>query len=203
MNFYQIVRKIAPEYKQNLELRICPDQYVGLLSKMVEQPSFPPPAVATSKFRPRCLILVLESPHIKEFVGIPGPARGHTGAMIRQHLLAAIKIPCQINVGLILLNAKQYQCSLGNIKSYRDKIFRAVWEAGGQEDFTQRLLSTYRSGDVLLNCCTRGNDYKVRGPLRNLVEATMRAALPKVESIRRTHPASWQYVKSRGKEWSY
>lgn len=203
MKFNQLVGKTAPEYKQKPKSRVCPDQYVGLLSQVIEQPSFPSHAVATSKFRPPCLILVLESPHIQEFIGIPGPARGHTGAMIRQHLQAAIKISDPMNVGLILINAIQYQCSLGDITSYRDKIFRAARNSCGQKDFTHRLLATYRAGDILMNCCTKGNDSNTHGPLRNLVEATMRSALPKVQSIKRTHPSSWQYVKNRGKEWSY
>lgn len=69
------------------------------------------------------LILVLESPHVREFMGPPehwGPVRGASGARIRRHLgtiLAAAPPRVQEKArtcrGLVLMNAVQYQCSEG------------------------------------------------------------------------------------------
>jgi hypothetical protein len=201
MDFNQLVAKIAPEYEHTPESRICPDQYVGLLSKVIGQPSFPFRALATSKSRPSCLLLILESPHLDEFIGDPGPSKGFTGKMIRQHLQTTVGISDPTSMGLVLINAIQYQCSLGDINLYRDKIFRAAWDSGGQENFIQRLLATYRAGDILMNCCTRGNDSNTHIPLRNLVESAIQTALPGLQSMKRTHPSSWRHPENRGREW--
>jgi hypothetical protein len=122
--------------------------------------------------------------------------------MIREHLLTSLGLPNIQNHGLILVNAIQHQCSLGSdTKVYRDRIFRAVWASGGEPNFRNRIISLFRPSDVLVNCCTKGNDSEVNEPLRNLVEMALQASLPAIASLRRTHPASWFDTKWRGKEW--
>ena len=74
---------------------------------------------------------------------------------------------------------------------------------GGREDFCSRLQSVLRSGDILMNCCTKGNDFESYVPLRSLVEASIRDTLPSFSSIRRMHPASWRNESFRGVEWRY
>lgn len=203
MNFNQIVAIAAPEYGRQPELRLCPDQYVGLLSQAINQPDFPFRATVTTRPKLPCLIMVMESPHKDEFIGNPGPAKGATGHYLRMHLLDAIDCSKLQDMGLILVNPIQHQCSLGEKDTglYRDKIFRAVWANGGREEFTGRLRSTFETGDILMNCCTKGNDCDVHTPLRCLVETSVREALPEVDSIKRTHPSSWKCAKYRGKSW--
>jgi hypothetical protein len=135
-------------------------------------------------------------------VGEPGPAKGFTGEMIKQHLGTVLGLPNIENYGLILVNAIQHQCSLGsNTTVYRDRIFRAVWSNGGAENFQNRIVSIFQVGDLIVNCCTKGNDFELYGPLRNLVEVALKASIPNTESVRRTHPSSWFEAKQRGKEW--
>jgi hypothetical protein len=70
-------------------------------------------------------------------------------------------------------------------------------------DFKARISALYRSGDVLVNCCTKGNDFEIHMPLRGLVEQALQQALPHVQSMRRTHPASWMDANWRGKAWRF
>ena len=71
--------------------------------------------------------MVLESPHVDEFIGNIGPAKGFTGDMIRNFLHEVINLQDVDGFGLVLINAIQHQCSLGTSTSaHRDKIFRAA-----------------------------------------------------------------------------
>lgn len=203
MNFNQIVTVAAPEYGRQPETRLCPDQYVGRLPEVINHLDFPFRVAAEERPDAPCLIMVMESPHRDEFIGAPGPAKGKTGELIRLHLGAAIDCTELQDMGLILLNAVQYQCSLGmDTALYRDKIFRAFWANSGEEDFSIRLSVTFKPGDILMNSCTKGNDCNVHTPLRYLVEGAIRAALPRVDSIKRTHPSSWWKPEIRGASWS-
>lgn len=204
MKFDRIVAITAPEYGRQPELRLCPDQYVGRLSQVINRSDFPYRLAVKERPDSPCLIMVMESPHIDEFVGDPGPAKGATGEYLRLYLADAIDCTRLQDIGLILVNPIQNQCSLGDKPTtYRDKIFRASWAGGGHENFTQRLLTTYKAGDTLMNCCTWGSNSASGEPLRHLVETAIRAALPEVDSIKRTHPSSWKHPENRGKPWYY
>jgi hypothetical protein len=98
--------------------------------------------------------LILESPHIKEYdkQNMVGPAMGNTGCNIESMLLGNLMKYCLINdmqkegayskysskiqegkYKLLLINACQYQCSLGNLigddnKKRRDDIFKEVFQ---------------------------------------------------------------------------
>lgn len=187
-----------------LENRSCSDQYLGTLSEIIGCTSFPLRVAASERPAQPCIVMVLESPHVDEFIGAPGPAKGFTGDMIRNHLPEALHGLNHDGFGLILINAIQHQCSLGTDTSlHRDVIFRAVWAEGGRENFCSRLLSVVRPGDILMNCCTKGNDFETNDPLRSLVEASIRDTLPSTVSVRRMHPASWRNESFRGVEWRY
>lgn len=209
MNFNQIVTVAAPEYGHQPELRLCPDQYVGRLSDVINHLDFPFRVASDKRPASSCLIMVMESPHIDEFVDIPGPAKGATGRYLRLHLVDAIDCSGLEEIGLILMNPVQFQCSLGEKDTgiYRDKLFRFVWSNGGRQEFAGRLLSTFEPGDILMNCCTwgdyRGSNVESGAPLRHLVETAIREALPNVDSIKRMHPSSWKYPENRGKTWYY
>lgn len=204
MKFDRIVAITAPEYGGQPELRLCPDQYVGRLSQVINRSDFPYRLSIDERPDSPCLIMVMESPHIDEFIGDPGPAKGATGRYLRLHLADAIDCTALQDMGLILVNPIQHQCSLGEKPTtYRDRIFRAAWAGGGHEDFTQRLLTTYKAGDILMNCCTKGNDFRVHSSLRHLVEITIRESLTNLKSVRRMHPSSWWRSIRRRQEWCY
>ena len=200
--FKEIVNVEVVLQGRPIETRECPDQYLGLICESVSMHQFARRLPANQRPSHACIVMVLESPHVDEYVGELGPAKGATGEMIRQHLMISLGLAETQNFGLILVNAIQHQCSLGsNTAVYRDRIFRAVWANGGEKDFSSRISTLYRSGDVLVNCCTRGNDFEINMPLRNLVEVALRKSIPDAICLRRTHPASWFDAKWRGKEW--
>ena len=202
IDFEKIVNRVVSLQGRPLEIRACPDQYLGKVSGFVEVPLSEGRTPAQKRTSEPCILLILESPHKEEFVGEPGPAKGFTGEMIKQHLGTVLGLPDLENYGLILVNAIQHQCSLGsNTTVYRDRIFRAVWSNGGAENFQNRIVSIFQVGDLIVNCCTKGNDFELYGTLRNLVEVALKTSIPNTESVRRTHPSSWFEAKQRGKEW--
>jgi hypothetical protein len=204
LNFAQIVGDTVSLAGHSFDTRACPDQYLGMLSGIIGKPHFPLRVAADERTEQPCLVIILESPHIDEFIGDPGPARGFTGDMIRNYLHESINLQEVDGFGLVLINAIQHQCSLGNSTSeHRDKIFRSVWARGGQENFEARLRSVLRPGDVVMNCCTKGNDFELNTPLRSLVEASTRLQFPEVQTVRRMHPASWRTKSWRGVAWRY
>lgn len=116
------------------------------------------------------IIIVLESPHIAEFDPITkkslGPGKGKTGENIKTYLWEILR---RNQVGLtlsrekydiVLLNAIQYQCSLGeDTKLYRDAMFLYYWEQPDfRKDFSERLdrVRGIYSESIVVNCCTRG-----------------------------------------------
>jgi hypothetical protein len=204
MNFEQIVSGAVALQGRPFEMRACPDQYLGALTEIIGKPQFPMRESVIKRPNSPCLIMVLESPHVDEFKDEPGPAKGFTGEMIRKYLPDALGRPLLEGMGLLLLNAVQYQCSLGsNTVVYRDRIFRATWSQGGKEDFLARFQSVVMPEDWVMNCCTKGNDFEINTPLRSLVELAVRQTVPQVQTIRRMHPASWRDQAWRGKEWRH
>jgi len=69
--------------------------------------------------------------------------------------------------------------------------------------FMGRVAAASRSGDIVVNCCTKGNDFEIHEPLRSLVERALRRALPQILPMRRMHPASWRNKEKITKEWRY
>lgn len=186
-----------------IEGRCCPDQYLGPLSEILDQNAFPQRLPAVLRPQGPCIVMVLESPHVAEFIGDPGPAKGFTGEMIRQHLRQALPSVHLETYGLVIVNAIQYQCSLGaSTELFRDRVFRAIWRSEGRQDFVQRITRVYRPADIVLNCCTKGNDFLVEVPLRVMVERELRQALPGVKPLRRLHPSAWRKPHFISVEWS-
>lgn len=104
---------------------------------------------------------------------------------------------------LILVNAVQYQCSLGQgTDQFRDKVFQAVWDEGGREDFARRMRKIYRTGDRLVCACTKGK-MGTACELRALVYAMLRQEFPLANVLRRTHPSKWNIRRNREYEWEY
>ncbi len=167
------------------------------------------------------IAIVVESPHKDEFnresKKAIGTARGSTGRNIENYLPSVLfnYLPAidetsslieydsnkQIQNGeyyIALINAIQYQCSLGEDTSkYRDKIFSEMWGLEKvKKDFIKRLKKSNPS--VIINCCTRGNfkDNKEELFLRNLVQSTIDEFLleqnnnKNILCLRAAHPSS-------------
>ena len=185
--------RVATELSCSIVEFACPDQYVGKVSGVAEtRLSVRHASNARTSANERCMILILESPHKDEFKGEPGPARGATGHAISSQLMNVIGLRQFSDYGLILMNAIQYQCSLGKpTAKHRDTVFRRVWGSGGAEDFKDRLKTTYRPGDVIVNCCIKGTSSVTNQQLRTLVKEAIDECGFAPPSIGRNHPASW------------
>jgi hypothetical protein len=174
----------------------CPDQWVGVVH--VVNGAFKWPESAEFSRRsidelnkhvdmPR-LVIVLESPHIEEYNWdkektewvVVGPANGSAGRNIRQHLAAATRNKTELKdkamLNLVLVNAVQYQCSLGNSlqtkvnKILRDEVFQECW-VNGEADFKTRLSKCYLPGSIVINCCTQSYTTKNGGRKKKVTDA--------------------------------
>lgn len=200
MDFEEIAKTVLlNKVRTPFEARRCPDQYVGLVARFTPNDDFPE-RVSVEK-RPsdiKCVVMVLESPHIAEFTDRLGPAKGQTGKLIRTHFLRVNGLSDYSNHGLILINAIQNQCSLGfTTDCYRDEVFATTWQNGAKEDFVRRLKATLRVGDVIVNCCTKGK--MKENELRRMVQQSI--PIDSGEVLRRTHPSSWFSEKNRHSQW--
>lgn len=203
MNFQQLVSQVMLKKVGGAEQRICPDQYVGKVSGFeADLRDFPVRRSAKSRSAQRkCLIIVLESPHIQEFAEQPAPARGSTGRQIRKWIRSVVGEEYK-DYGMILVNAIQHQCSLGLPPTcVRDEVFCAAWVEGGEDDFIARLRSYYKKGDLVVNCCTKGQARQKE--LRKLVHQAILAADLGCEVFRKTHPSSWRFARNREHTWPW
>ena len=204
MTFSEIAIKVLDAESKSIEERTCPDQYVGIIGGF-DQLSKDFPERKNVSSRPDdipCLIMILESPHTDEFIGEVGPAKGTTGRLIRSHIQEMDCFSQFQDHGLILMNAIQYQCSLGYAtECFRDRIFKTVWSDNGRSLFIKRLESYFRVGDVVANCCTRGYTTRRNEELRVHVQTAIFEALPHLDPMRRTHPSCWYSPKNRKAEW--
>lgn len=202
MTFIDLVSPIINKKIGKIEERDCHDQYVGKISNFhSDQDDFLVriPVVERPN-RLNCLIMILESPHIKEFLGDVGPAKGKTGSQIRKWIGDVEDLSQFCGYGLILVNAIQYQCSLGMLpECFRDDVFRAVWSEWGENKFITRLNEYYQDGDVVVNCCTKGKDNK--NELRRMVHQTIEEANLNCTLLGRTHPSSWYKESNRKFTW--
>lgn len=133
------------------------------------------------------IALILESPHTEEFANdrCLGPAMGKTGDNIKNILLGNLakfifindlqshgsyfKTSSEITEGvykLLIVNAVQYQCSLGDLNTcgsslQRDKIFTNFFIRYARKDFIKRLRRF--NPKIIINCCTGGHYGEVDG----------------------------------------
>jgi len=206
IDFSRIAEPYLKEHRDALEKRCCPDQFVGLISDIerfgdfiFRSPASERPADIPS------VLLILESPHIYEFDELPGPAKGHTGRNIVRYLRQVSGLHDKAEFGLILLNAVQFQCSLGRPTSeVRDAVFVKTWTSGGSIDFESRFRAVYRDGDCVVNCCTRGTARSAFGHLRVHVQQVLAPLLPSNSAVLcRNHPSSWHFPANRTRNLRY
>src|SRR5450830_340915 len=203
MNFRAIAERHLLERPSRIEVRLCPDQYVGKVTSIGANKTFQirQPASERPSNQP-CILLVLESPHVSEFKGEPAPANGTTGTSIARYLRMVPGLELTDGFGLILINAVQQQCSLGKPpERFRDKIFREVWAGGGQVYFAARLKRLFRPDDIVVNCCTKGSSSKTEIQLRVLVQHTIASTLLHVSVLHRNHPSFWHVPANRERDW--
>lgn len=150
------------------------------------------------------IILIMESPHKLEFQqSPPKPALGPTGKNIVKYFS---DIKTEITnfeaTHLLLMNAIQFQCSLGDStktlflnkpKTLRlTKVFDTFWDNGGKQDFEKRLGNILKisPNSVILNACTLGErglrKIKINDSIQNI-----KTSFPHVSTYVIGHPYSW------------
>lgn len=169
------------------------------------------------------ILIILESPHIREFEvdENPKPAVGATGYALESNFLVILNeflksMDLEIEDGyyhVFLMNAIEYQCSLGLTPSkYRDIVFKSLWE---QKEITDRFNSRLKkyAPFIIISLCTKGNKSNFAKITRNSSDychdkkLTMRnMVLDKIVSnsnlnqkqiiIRGCHPSSWNRRKA-------
>ncbi len=224
MNFQRCVANVINPVIPHIP---CLDQWVGAVHfindafSWPDLPDFqrrPVDDLSQDVDTPR-LILVLESPHIDEFLWDRenkewkpnGPANGSTGVNIRIRLVDQPKKVTNLSdkskLNLVLVNAVQYQCSLGKSlqtkegKLIRDEVFQECWEAGkGQRNFKDRLAKYYLPGSIVINCCTQsvnkrngGRKKQVTNAIEEVVQETGVSTDAAVFEL--SHPSNWHYRK--------
>ena len=111
------------------------------------------------------IVVILESPHIKEFFEEPnGPANGSSGTNLQKYFWNVLEQIFKehenlriLQYRIILMNSIQYQCSLGvDTKRFRDHVWLKLWyDCNLKEDFSERLKEYHPK--IILNLCTQGN----------------------------------------------
>lgn len=153
------------------------------------------------------LAIMLESPHKNEYKNeYSMPACGKTGYNLYKFLpkyLNCINSTLEskdeskgigyidIKSGIyrvLLINAIQYQCSLGQkIKSYRNKVVEKMWANDiVKKDFESRIAS-YKL-NIVINCCT-SCDLNLR---KKVQESINNVVSKEVVMFHAYHPCKWQ-----------
>jgi len=203
--FLEIAQKIITSYSEG---RTCPDQCIGTIKILNNTTQSPEENTSKDDFKIRTnldefertnsplIIMILESPHTSEFSGVTpipvaGNGNGDAGKAIRELFSEVFDIHNHLNDGeynLIILNAVQYQCSLGKgTTEHRDKVFIECWNTFARNDFKKRLLSIYESGDIIINACTAGT---VKPKLREMVKSTITKLIGR-SLFEVEHPSNW------------
>lgn len=94
----------------------------------------------------------------------------------------------------MIINAIQYQCSLGEEKSkYKEKIFRECWKNQVfKDDFIKRLKSC--SPILIINCCTGQIGGKISG-LQKSVQIEIDKNFPNTYKIFGYHPSTYSFLR--------
>lgn len=165
----------------------CPDKCVGCVKDNINCRCFKE-SIDASSLNPTSqrnrFILVLESPHIKEFESkmSPMPACGYTGSRIR-HCWREVFDDMFDNYNLILMNAVQFQCSMGFSPlqpEIRDNVFLRMFCGDCRRYFVERVELYCRKEDVIVLATTN----RVREIVRQSLKRGFSAEIP--------HPSSWR-----------
>ena len=172
----KVFSRIVETYEKtdDFSSQLCPDKYVGKIGDISGKKAYARiDDVFNTEYtqvlindtllkRDPVMLLILESPHISEFIGenAPCPANGTTGRNIRNLLLKLLGDTFH-NHHLVLMNAIPFQCSLGGKnRKVRDKVFSESWQNEWiGEPFFMTRLQHFRNA-FIVNACTQMNGLK-------------------------------------------
>ena len=196
----------------------CPDEYVGTVSVnssgkvstnfWIDRDARKKMASTlnkTPKEEENNIVIVLESPHKDEYkTTIPHPAIGTTGNNLSKYfncLLDLLKnnIQNSTTCHVYLMNAVQYQCSLGfATEDFRSEIFKDIWDNyDGRNSFLDRLKKL--NPNIILNLCTNG-PYKLQNMVQNAIKSQYTNS---VAVFKGSHPSSWNRKSNQSNRYLY
>ena len=221
--FIRTVDEILKDKELDYEKRKCEDQYVAIVEITKHKVEYVINEIESrdenkikeiEKFDIPTIALVLESPHKREYYNIPSPARGITGSNINSCFLGALAKFISINdmkehgaffissskisegkYKLLLINAIQYQCSLGKLgidnRKQKEDIFCKVWCAGGKKDFVSRLKKACPR--IIINCCTgeKKRENTLMGKVQDAIDENFAGSL----RLTGVHPSSAWFAR--------
>ncbi|MCF4151792.1 hypothetical protein L2W58_08245 [Dethiosulfovibrio sp. F2B] len=215
MGYEETVEGILDSYSKKKDKKWfcnckCEDQWISVEEKNEGYELTPNDRPSQESDDP-CFILILESPHRREFktydkknkklktLKTPKPANGKTGRNIQDHFIdsMAIQMDGKKKCYIYLLNAIQYQCSLGLTQNQENKkikldIFNKTWGNEGMENFKERLKGVYGTipdnrPTYIVNACTN------LGKLKE--DITTRASeVTEKKIFQRCHPSSGYFI---------
>lgn len=143
------------------------------------------------------IVIVLESPHKNEYnTDFRHPAIGPTGNNLKLYFYSLLgklngTIKNSTKCHVYLMNAIQYQCSLGYHTSiFRTEIFNSMWKHHKKdEDFLDRLKDFYPN--IIINLCTKTDE--LQDIVQKKIDEFVNNNNNKTISLYRgTHPSSWK-----------
>lgn len=154
----------------------------------------------------RKIIIVLESPHVKEYTSnmiAISPAQGRTGKLIHKNILKLLK---KLNtlVGfsedeileIILINPIPFQTSLSTIhkkklkgpyKTLRDNVWKSLWNNTNLNQKFEKKLKKFSDNDIIINACTAS----LKEPVRQAISVTSNQNKNIFESFHPSAPRNW------------
>ena len=188
--------------KQHIPIVPCLDYYFGIVDVVnkiwAKSPKVHTDYIEREKIHQELknidlpiIIILLESPHKDEFNEKPYmPAKGDTGKKILQYFPAKCPaLPCP-KYRVLLVNAIQYQCSLGvPTKNNRTDIFLYMWSKKNIKRNLEKRLKKY-SSNIIINCCTKSGVENLRCLVQK--EISKYKYEKQVKFYSAVHPSIWK-----------
>ena len=205
MFFYNIVHKYLKSNhfvkNVNTSFLLCRDNYVGKIDLnninnnnlfICKDERFKHKSQLYNITKNKKIVILLESPHIKEFsLNLIAPALGRTGLLIEKYLINILKTNQKIikdEYDIYIVNAICYQCSLGySTKQYRNQIFKAMWGKTKVQNSLKRRIKKIHP-DIVINAITKQFKETISGFLNNNIKNINNKMLIFEAS---SHPSVW------------
>ncbi|SMG40634.1 hypothetical protein [Dethiosulfovibrio salsuginis] len=209
--YEETVKRILDRYSENIDAPLfcdckCEDQWISVEEENGGYKLKRYKKTSKNKKEP-VFILILESPHVAEFfllteatsINKPRPAKGKTGENIKNYFIKSMTIQMDKwgKCYIYLINAIQYQCSLGLTQNKTNKkikhdVFNKIWQEGGREKFKERLADVYKSipsdsPKYIVNACTSLDG--IKKDITSAAEETTRETI-----FQRCHPSSSCFI---------
>ena len=177
---------------------LCPDAWFAVDMMCSSTNELPYHKIEDLESEKRKIIFLLESPHIEEFTRDdgPAPANGKTGKFLRSFWKQIFGSKYSDWI-IVLVNAVQFQCSLGHSPidgKIRDAVFRRLMVQDAFKDHLRARVSKIASNeDVIFNACTKGKGRIYAGSKKLNNKECVGLSMTGFNVIDIYHPCSWMY----------